>query len=74
MSNLSEEGIFIRTRQGFLPGTILDIEIYLPENRIARMKGKVVRTTRNPAGIEKNGMGIELIIKDPLYTEFFGSF
>ncbi|MDP2278135.1 MAG: PilZ domain-containing protein, partial [Nitrospirota bacterium] len=44
-SDISDGGIFIRTRYGFVPGTIIKIEIYLPEDKISKLKGKVKRST-----------------------------
>lgn len=72
-SDISENGIFIRTRYGFVPGTIIKIEIYLPEDKISKLKGKVKRSIRTPIASLKNGMGIEIIEKDSNYTIFLNS-
>ena len=72
-SDISENGIFIRTRYGFVPGTIIKIEIYLPEDKISKLKGKVKRSTRTQIASLKNGMGIEIIEKDSNYTIFLNS-
>lgn len=63
-SDISEGGIFIRTRYAFVPGTVLDIEIHLPEGGISRLKGRVKRSIRTPIATLKNGMGVELTEKD----------
>jgi len=63
-SDISEGGIFIRTMHGFVPGTLLDIEIHLPHGGISRLKGRVKRSIRTPIATFKNGMGVELTEKD----------
>ncbi|NWF75446.1 MAG: PilZ domain-containing protein [Nitrospirae bacterium] len=71
LSNFSINGLFIRTNRGFAPNTILNIEILLPDGRISYLKGIVRRTIKTPMLTQKNGMGIELIEKDPTYIQFF---
>lgn len=72
-SDVSEGGIFIRTQRGFSPGSIVEIDIYLPDNKSCRIRGKVKRTVKTPLPIMKNGMGIEImdISKDSCYSKFF---
>lgn len=70
LSNLSETGLFIRTNRGFIPNTIVDIEIVMPDNKISHLKGIVRRTIKNPVTLSKNGMGIELIEKDEYYINY----
>lgn len=72
-SNLSEVGLFIRTNRGFAPGTIVDIELLLPDGRKSFLKGIVKRAIKIPISMVKNGMGIELIQKDALYMDLIGS-
>ena len=72
-SDISDGGIFIRTRYGFVPGTIIKIEIYLPEDKISKLKGKVKRSIRTPIASFKNGMGVEILEKDSSYTIFLNS-
>lgn len=69
-SDLSAGGLFIRTQHGFVPGTIVDVEVYLPNNTVARLKGIVRRTVKTTMPGVKNGMGIELIERDANYLEF----
>ncbi len=69
-SDLSCSGLFIRTNHAFAPGTILDIVIHLPDGTSSRLKGKVRRALKTPTVSLKNGMGIELIEKDTLYSKF----
>ncbi len=72
-SDLSAGGLFIRTQHGFVPGTIIDVDIYLPNNRVAHLKGIVRRTVKTTMPGVKNGMGIELIERDKNYLEFLGT-
>ncbi len=73
-SDLSAGGLFIRTQNGFAPGNLVDIEIYLPENKVGRLKGIVRRTVKSPMNLVKNGMGIELVERDPYYLDFLRNF
>ena len=72
-SDISDGGIFIRTRYGFLPGTVIKIELYLPEDKISKLKGKVKRSIRTPMVSFKNGMGVEILEKDSSYTIFLNA-
>jgi hypothetical protein len=69
-SDLSASGLFIRTQHGLTPGTMLDIQIYLPDGTISTLKGVVRRTVKTPMAIAKNGMGVELIQRDEYYINF----
>jgi hypothetical protein len=77
-SNFSLNGLFIRTNHPFPPETVLDIVIYLPNDLTARLKGKVVRTSKDPlrgmngtaVGYKEKGVGVTIIEKEPLYLHF----
>lgn len=69
-SDLSSGGLFIRTQNGLMPGTIVEIEIYLPGHKLGRLKGIVRRTVKTSLSMVKNGMGVELIERDPNYLDF----
>jgi len=81
-SNFSINGLFIRTKQLFQTKTFLDIIIHFPNDLTSRLKGKVVRVSKNALweasetakGYDGNGMGIEIIEKDSLYLHFIRSF
>lgn len=73
-SDLSAGGLFIRTQNGFKPGTIIDITLYLPDNKTCPLTGIVRRTVKTPLSLAKSGMGIELIERDPLYLDFIRTF
>jgi Tfp pilus assembly protein PilZ len=75
LSNLSRNGLFIRTNRGFAPGSTVDIELVMPDNKVCRLKGIVKRTIKTPMlSSMKNGMGIELTEKDPAYLNLIESF
>lgn len=69
-SDVSGGGLFIRTRNPFAPGSILDIEIYLPDGKTSKLKGRVKRAIKTQIAAIKNGMGIELLEKDSNYINF----
>jgi hypothetical protein len=73
LSNISANGLFIRTNRGFTPDTIVDIEVVMPDNRISLLKGVVKRTIKTPLTSVKNGMGIELMEKDAIFVNFVHS-
>lgn len=72
-SNLSSEGIFVRTKKGFHPGVSLDIELYLPSGETIHLKGRVKRTIKTQLQSVKNGMGIELTDIPQKYKEYIKS-
>lgn len=74
LSNLSESGLFIRTNRSFAPGTVIDIELVMPDGKKSLLKGNVVRAIKTPLALLKNGMGVELVEKDATYINFLKSF
>ena len=69
-SDLSLSGLFIRTNHAFVPGSILDITLHLPEGQTSILKGKVMRAFKTPIIALKNGMGVFLVEKDSHYINF----
>lgn len=69
-SDLSAGGLFIRTQHGLAPGNPVDIEIYLPGEKIANIKGIVRRTVKTSFSLVKNGMGIEITERDSAFLDF----
>jgi PilZ domain len=67
--NLSEDGIFIRSTQSFIPGSPVDIELALNENEVSRLHGVVKWSKRTALRTIPSGMGIELKEKDRHYTD-----
>lgn len=78
-SNLSVNGLFIRTSRPFPPDTIIDITIHLPDGVTSKIKGKVMRASKSALGVgtyvksAMSGMGVEIIDKDAHYTQFVNS-
>lgn len=72
-SDLSTSGLFIRTQNGLMPGTMVEIEVYLPQHKLGRLKGIVRRTVKTSFSMVKNGMGVELIETDQNYLDFVKS-
>ena len=72
-SDVSENGLFIRTKRGFSVDTPVDIELSLPGNKVSFLKGIVRRSIRTPVPTLKNGMGIEIIEKDQAFVDFVKS-
>jgi len=69
-------GLFIMTRDVKVPGTILDIALHLPNGAISKLRGKVRRffeTVTEKVIRSTDGMGIEIIEKDPNYLHFIRS-
>ncbi len=73
-SDLSENGIFIRTKKGLAPGTNIYIDLVLPDGRISFLKGIVKRTFKTPISALKNGMGVEITEKDEIFSDFIKAF
>jgi len=67
--NISETGIMIRSTRVFAPGTLLNLELKLPDNTV-KLRGKV--TWAREGGVQllptgKVGMGVRFV--DPLPPE-----
>ena len=69
-SDLSISGLFIRTNHAFVPDTLLDIVIHLPDSTDVKLKGRVRRAIKTPIVSVKNGMGVEITENDPRYIKF----
>ncbi|NIM04204.1 MAG: hypothetical protein GTN65_00970, partial [Armatimonadetes bacterium] len=68
VSDLSVNGLFIRTRRSFREGSDVDIKLYLPDDSTSNVSGVVRRALTTQEGtLAKNGMGIELKDKDHNY-------
>jgi hypothetical protein len=70
LDEISENGLFIRSNQGFTLDAVIDIEIFMPDNIIILLKGVVRRITELPEQHRKFGLGIELIKKDATHKDF----
>jgi Tfp pilus assembly protein PilZ len=74
LSDISDNGLFIRTSRGFTPGTAIDITIIMPDNQTSHLTGIVRRSIKTPLSTTKNGMGVELTQKDAVYINFYKSY
>jgi hypothetical protein len=68
--NVSEAGLFIYSSKEFHQGSIVNIEIFMPDNEISVLKGVVKRKFEKPDSERRYGLGIELINKDTTYICF----
>jgi hypothetical protein len=68
-SDLSKNGLFIRSKRCFAADTMVDIEIATSDNLVSLLKG-VVRRTADAFGSMNNGMGVEIVEKDAAYIHF----
>ena len=69
-SDLSEQGLFIRTQHGFVPGTTINVRLQLPDGTTSEIEGKVRRTIKTNLKCVKNGMGVEILRSDSSYDRF----
>lgn len=68
-SDLSLNGLFIRTNHPCQPGTIVDITLHLPDGTTSRLRGVVRRSMKTPVVSVKNGMGIKILDMDEGYRD-----
>ena len=67
LSDVSENGIFIKSNRAFTVGEAIDIELFMPDNNNSLLKGVIRRKIELPKSHRKYGLGIELIEKDTVY-------
>jgi len=80
-SDFSLTGLFLRTGNPFPPDTIIDILVFLPDGATSLLKARVKRSMKTPLGKVigvpvkelKNGMGVEIIKRDPPYLNYIRS-
>ncbi len=71
---VSEKGFFVRSQTSFRVGTLVDINLQLPDEYSCKLKG-VIKYARKVNLLERqNGMGIELTEGDLKYLGFIRSF
>jgi hypothetical protein len=69
-SDISENGLFVRTRNSLVPGSPVEMRLYLPDGTVSRIKGLVRRAVRTHSTVIKSGMGIEVLEYDKYYGNF----
>lgn len=72
-SDVSFNGIFIRTRRALNPGNAIKIIVELDCGSRVQMSGVVCRSIRTGTMDIKNGMGVHLTEVHPKYTMFVSS-
>jgi hypothetical protein len=70
--DFSLNGLFIKTKNPFSPGTIIGIKLYLGDGLTSSLTGKVKRIMKISA--ELSGMGIEIINSDANYCRFIAAY
>jgi len=70
--DLSANGIFLISKRCLPVGTAVTIEMVLPDNSVASLRG-IVRRTIDAAACVHSGMGIEIIERDNNYVRFLNS-
>jgi len=70
LSDVSENGIFIKSNRDFTMGEAIDIELFMPDNNNSLLKGVIRRKLEMFDSHRKFGLGIELIEKDVIYRHF----
>lgn len=73
LNDFSENGLFIKCNRDFPIGTVIDIEIFMPDRNNSLLKGIVKRNIKTTESNRKYGVGIEIIKKDMRYMTFVTS-
>jgi uncharacterized protein (TIGR02266 family) len=69
-SDLSENGMFVRTTKPLAPGSPVAMKLYLPDGKTAKARGVVRRAIKTNSPLVKNGMGVELTNYDSSYAGY----
>lgn len=74
-NDISKTGLFIRTTKFYSPGSIIKINLLIPNNGSTTFTGRVVRTYKHPpySSLAQNGVGIELDTTEKSYLTFITS-
>jgi hypothetical protein len=74
-NDISQTGLFIRTTKFYAPGSIVKINLLVPNNGSVTFEGKVIRTYKQPpySCLAKNGVAIELDGEEKTYLAFVTS-
>ena len=73
LSDVSENGLFLKSIRDFALDAAIDIEIVMQDNRTSILKGIVKRRIELPEEHRKYGLGIELIKKDCRFMDLLVS-
>jgi len=72
-SDLSRDGLFVRTSRPFAVNTEVELILHLPDNSVSRLMGRVRWAVKKATASAKNGMGIEIIGRDHLFDDYLDS-
>jgi len=72
-SDISENGLSVRTSRSFAVNTPIHIQLLLPGNRVSFLKGIIRRAIRAPISATKNTMGVEITEQDETFINFMQS-
>jgi len=64
LTDVSENGLFIKSNRDLAVDTVINIEIVMPDNSTSLLKGIVKRRIELSEEYRKYGLGIELTEKD----------
>jgi len=73
LTDVSENGLFIKSNRDFTMGKAIDIELFMPDNNNSLLRGVIRRKIELPDSHRKYGLGIELTEKDIVYRYFLRS-
>jgi len=73
LTDVSENGLFIKSNRDFAADTEINIEIVMQNNSTSLLKGIVKRKIDMPEEHRRYGLGIELIEKDHRFMNLLGS-
>jgi Tfp pilus assembly protein PilZ len=73
LTDVSENGLFIKSNRDFTMGEVIDIELFMPDDNNSLLKGVIKRKIELPESHRKYGLGIELTEKDMVYRYFLKS-
>lgn len=63
--DISDTGVFLKAIKVYPPGTILNMELSIPDNGVAEFQGKVMWAKAVPSNmihiVKKAGMGVRII-------------
>jgi hypothetical protein len=74
LSDVSENGLFIKSNRDFTMGDTIDIEVFMPDNNNSLLKGVIRRKIEPADSHRKYGLGIEVIEKDMVYRDLLRNF
>lgn len=72
-SDISRDGLFVRTSRPFAVDTEVEMILHLPDNAVSRLAGRVRWAVKKASASAKGGMGIEITERDRLFDDYLDS-